>query len=228
MGGEARREAQVAEDNVLDPLAHVALADRARLDRLLAREAKHDRDVVRAERPQGVLVRPQLAQVQPVRVDVVDVAELARLGDLLQLLDARVVLEQVSDHQHPAGVARGVRNLLGLGRGLREGLLHEAVLARLEHACRQLGMARHVRGHDDRVEIGVGEQLVQFTGLAHTRKLSARARTCLLRGVAEPAELGVRQAVEVAREVGAPVPESDHPDPHRAANLALRGHRRSV
>jgi hypothetical protein len=51
---------------------------------------------VGAERPQRVLVRAELAEVQPVAVDVVDVAELAGRGDLLELGDARVVFEQVA------------------------------------------------------------------------------------------------------------------------------------
>jgi hypothetical protein len=36
-----------------------------------------DRDVVRAEAPERVLGLPDLAEVEPVRVDVVDLAELA-------------------------------------------------------------------------------------------------------------------------------------------------------
>ena len=58
-------------------LAHVALAARLDLVRLLAGEPQQHGHVVRAERPQRVLVGAQLAEVQPVAVDVEDAAELA-------------------------------------------------------------------------------------------------------------------------------------------------------
>ena len=99
--GAAGREAHEAEDDVLDRRAHVALAARLDLGRLLAEQVQQDGDVVRAERPQRVLVRAQLAEVEAVRVDVVQVAELAGVGDLLERRDGRVVLEQVADHQQP-------------------------------------------------------------------------------------------------------------------------------
>ena len=67
---------------------------------------QRDRDVVRPQAPERVLVGAQLAEVEAVGIQVVQVAELARVGDLLEVLHARVVLEQVPDHQHAAGVAR--------------------------------------------------------------------------------------------------------------------------
>src|SRR5205807_1826541 len=76
MRREPRREAQVAEHHVLDPVAHVALAVRVYLGRLLA----------------------------------------------------------------------GLGDLLGLRDRLRQRLLHEAVLSGLEHALRERGVARDVRG----------------------------------------------------------------------------------
>ena len=79
-------KAQVAEDDVLDAVAHERLAAREHLLRLLAVEqVQQHRDVVRAEAPERVLVLADLAEVEPVRVDVVDVAELAGVDDLLQL-----------------------------------------------------------------------------------------------------------------------------------------------
>ena len=78
MGRQAGWEAQEAEDDVLDAVADVRLAVGGRLDRLLAGEIQNHRHVMRAEAPERVLVRAQLAEVQPVAVDVVDpVAELA-------------------------------------------------------------------------------------------------------------------------------------------------------
>src|SRR4051794_31210932 len=60
VGREAGREAQVGEHHILDAAAHVALADRAQLLGLLvAGQSQHDRHVVRAQRPQRVLVGAQ-------------------------------------------------------------------------------------------------------------------------------------------------------------------------
>ncbi len=106
VGRQSGGEAQEAEDDVLDPRADVGLAVGHHLIGLLAGQVEHHRDVVRAEAPERVLVGAQLAQVQAVAVDVVDLAQLAGVGQLLELLHARVVLEQVPDHQHAAGLAR--------------------------------------------------------------------------------------------------------------------------
>ena len=129
---------------------------------LLAGEVQQDRDVVRAQAPERVLVGAQLAEVQAVAVDVVDVAQLAGVRDLLELVDARVVLQQVPDHEHLARAPRGLDDALGVGDGLGERLLDEAVLARIEDAHGQLGVARHRRGQHDGVELGIGEQIVDL------------------------------------------------------------------
>ena len=117
---------------------------------------------MRAERPQRVLVGPQLAEVQPVPVDVQDPAEVAAVDELLELDDARVVLEQVADHQHAIRGSRRGDDRLGVGHGLRHRLFHEAVLARRQDALRERGVRRHGRGEDDGVERVVGEHLVQI------------------------------------------------------------------
>ena len=166
MRREARREAEVAEDDVLDPVAHVALADGTGLDGLLVRQSQHDRYVVCAERPQRVLVRPQLAEVEAVGVDVVDLAELTRVGDLLQLLNAGVVFEQVPHHQDPPRRPRRLRHLLGLCRRLGQRLFDEAVLPGLQDTRRELRMGRDVRRDHDSVELGILEQLVELAALA--------------------------------------------------------------
>ena len=71
-------EAQVAEDDVLDALAHVGAPVRDALRGLLADQVQHHRDVVRAEAPQRVLVGAQLAEVQAVAVQVVQLAPARR------------------------------------------------------------------------------------------------------------------------------------------------------
>src|SRR5918992_3946640 len=216
--GEPRGKAEVAEDHVLDAVVHIALAHRAALVRLLGGEPQDHGHVVCAERPEGVLVAAQLTQVEPVRVDIAHFAELAGLDQLVHLLDAGVVLEKMPDHEHPVAGARGLDDLLRLLDRASERLLDKAVLARLEHLARQLGVRGHRGGERDRIERLVAEHLVEGAGRTSSRKRPREPIQGLGRLVAEPGELAFRQAVEVPCEVGTPVAEAHDPD---------SGHRRT-
>ena len=130
----------------------------------------------------------------------------------LSLRDARVVLEQVPDHQRaPGGLGRG-DGALGLGDRLGERLLDEAVLAGAEHALGELGVRGHRGGEGDGVERVVGEQVVERRpcgargSAAPTRSSAAGSR------VAQPGELAPGDGGEVAGEVRAPVAEPGHAD----------------
>ena len=154
-------EAHERENDILDARLHVALADGVALEGLLAGKPQNHRHVVRAERPERVLVLAVLAEVQPVRVDVVHVAELAGARQLAELLDARVILEQVADHQDAVGCPRGLDEGLRLRSRARQRLLDEAVLPGFEHPGGELRVGRHRRGDHHGVERVVGEQLVE-------------------------------------------------------------------
>src|SRR5439155_15658401 len=118
-------KAQVAEDDVLDSLGEKRLAAGPCLRWFLFQEVQDHREVVDAERPERVLILPDLAEVLAVAVDVEDVAELVRLDQLLQALDARVVEEQMTRHQHAPALLRGRDEVLDLGAGQRRWLLDE-------------------------------------------------------------------------------------------------------
>src|SRR4051794_3653589 len=220
---EPRREAQVAEDDVLDRPVHVALAERVQLARLLLGQVQQHRYVVSAQRPERVLVRAQLAKVEPVAVDVADVAELPRTCDLLQLVHARVVLEQVADHQDASCIFPRGYHALGVGDRLRKRLLDEAVLACAQHLDGKLGVQRNRRRDDNCVELVVSEQLVEVAAHTRVRELRRPALARLVRAVADPAQLGLPEPVEVARQVRPPVTEAEDTDgdrPHRRTRLA--------
>ena len=182
------------------------------------------RHVVRAQRPERVLVRPQHAQVEPVRVDVADVAQLAAVDELLERLHAGVVLEQVADHQHPLARSRGGHDLLGLLDRLRERLLDEAVLAGLQHPQRQLarGSARAWPGRPRRASSSASSSSIGGRA-ARTREGRGAALHALLGLVADPGQLGSGEPVEVAREVRAPVAEADHADALTSQPHEVRG-----
>ena len=84
---------------------------------------------------------------------------------------AGVVLEQVADHQRPARRLGRRQHPLGVRHRLRQRLLHEAVLAGLEHAHGEVRVAGHVGRHHHGVEVGVGQQVVDRRGLAGAREL---------------------------------------------------------
>src|SRR5215210_6777379 len=142
---QPRVEAHQSEHHVLHARLDVALALGVAVERLLVREAQDHRDIVRPQRPERILVRPVLAQVQAVRVDVAELAQLTGAHERLELLDPGVVLEQVPDHQDAPGRPSGLDHSLRLLLGPRERLLHEAVLAGRNRGQRQLGVRRDRR-----------------------------------------------------------------------------------
>ena len=81
---------------------------------LLVEEVEDHREVVDAERPERVLVLPDRAEVLAVAVDAEHVAELARVDELLQLADARVVEEQMPRHEDEAAFGGDRDELLHL------------------------------------------------------------------------------------------------------------------
>ena len=225
VGRQAGREAEEPEDDVLHAAAHVGLTARLDLVRLLLGQVQHDGDVVGAERPQRVLVGAQLPEVQAVGVDVVDVAELTVGGDPLEHRDARVVLEQVTDHEDP--VRRGGRGdgPLGVGDGLGERLLDEAVLAGGQHALGQRRVGRHRGGEHDGIDALVREHVVERRGASRARVRRTDPGQRRLVGVAQPRHLAVPERREIPREVGAPIaqPRDAHPDAAHAGHPTNRG-----
>src|SRR5262249_55432145 len=194
------------------------LAARQELARLLADQVQDDREVVDAEGPKRVFVLADLAEVLPVAIQVQHFAELAGVDDLLQPAYTWVVEQQVSGEQHQIALL-GVRDQL-VGLDARQGrrLLDEDVLAGEQRAAGQGEGRDDGRRDDDRVELRVGEHLLEVVGRPRTGESSRDALTLVRRDVAEPAKLG--EIVEIAREVRAPVAEpSEAYADHCAASL---------
>ncbi len=141
-----------------------------------------------------------------------DIAELAGVDYLLELSHARVVLEEVPDHQAPAAGAIGVEHALGLECSEGERLLHEAGLACLQDSGGKLRVRGHRSGHRDCVQGGVGQQVVQLGREASTRKQGLESSTRRLAAITAPRELARRQSVEVSGKIRAPISEPDYAD----------------
>src|SRR5581483_9604490 len=214
----AAREAEVAEDDVLDAgreeVAAVGDGERG----VLVEQVEDHAQVVDAERPQCVLVRAHDPEVLAVSVDAEDLAELSGSDELLQLLHAGVVEQQVARHQHPVAGRGQPDELVHLRRAHRRRLLDEDVLPRLERLLRELVVRRYGRRDDDGVEPVVGEQLVVRRRRAGVRIARREPVEPLGVEVAEDAELS--ELVEVADEVRAPVVEADDTD-RRSRHLEL-------
>ena len=160
-----------------------------------------------------------LPRFRRLRVDVVDVAELARVDDLLQLAHARVVLEQVADHQHARRPRRGrLDHALGLRGRLRQRLLDEAVLAGARapawpaSACVGTGVASTTASSS-----GSASSSSSVGGEARAERSAApRARRPPASASQHQRRLAPVERGEVARQVRAPVAEPDHADRARA------------
>ena len=213
---EARREAHEAEDHVLDARVHVGLAEGVALVGLLPGEPQHHRHVVRAERPERVLLGAQLAEVEAVAVDVADVAELAGLDQLAQALEARGGTRAGAPPSASRPASRG-----GVDHRLRRPRPTARAASRRSSACPPRARAaparrgwapawRSPRRRGPRPPAARRATVVR-------RAPGSRAPTCSSRS-AESSQIQVSsaagQAVEVARQVRPPVAEPD--DPHRA------------
>ena len=148
------REAQVAEDDVLDALGRKSRPCATALVGLLVEQVEDHREVVHAERPERVLVRADDAEVLAVAVHAEHLAELARVDELLQLPHARVVEQEVARHEHEVAVGRDRDELVDLLGPHRGRLLDEHVLPRLERLLRKCVVRRYRRRDDDAFDLG--------------------------------------------------------------------------
>src|SRR5262249_62322754 len=102
VGAHAAVEKEVGDGHVGDVRLQVCAAGGADLQRQVADQAQDDRDVVRGEAPQDVLLAANLPQIEAIGVNVLERAELAAADAAVQFDDFRGVFEEVAAHQLPA------------------------------------------------------------------------------------------------------------------------------
>ena len=200
------REAQVAEDDVLDARREEVAPVRDALVRLLVEQVEDHREVVHAERPERVLVRPHDAEVLTVAVDAEHLAQLAEVDERLQLADARVIEQEMAGHQHEVALGRRRYELVDLGAPHRGRLLDEHMPARSERPPGQVVVRGHRRRDHHRVDGVVGQELVEVPD--HPRLGVARGEALLQRGIELAERREDAEIVEVPRQVRPPVPEA--------------------
>ena len=119
----------------------------------------------------------------------------------------------MADHQDPASALRRLHRPFGLGGVRGERLLDEAVLARFQHAHRELAVRGNRRRERDRVERRVTQELADVIGHSHARESRRDPLARLTGRVAAPGQLASWDRVEVAGDVRAPVAKADDADP---------------
>lgn len=134
----------------------------AHLDRLCAGDRQDHRQIVRRQVPQRVVLCVELAEAEPVRVDVADFAKLALVDQPLQRLEGGVEPQDMANHEDAAIVLGRLHRTLGIRHRQRDRLFHQHVLAVLDGTYRKVGMELRRQRHDDGVDIVTDEQLVRL------------------------------------------------------------------
>ncbi len=96
------RERHMGRCHIGDGLVQIAVSGRADGFRHVVYQRQDHGDVVRGKTPQRVLVGADLSQIEPAGRDVVDSAKRTFPTQRHQLEEGRMVLQQMSDHQHAA------------------------------------------------------------------------------------------------------------------------------
>ena len=175
-------------------------------------QVEDDGDVVRRQVPRHVDVLLEEAQVEAPGADVLDLADVAGLDDLLDAAHGGGVDEGVPHHERQLLLRRQLDQFVALLRGLGHRLLDEGVLPRLEALLRQLVMEVDRRGDDHGVDFLVADDLLEVLRGLHRGIQLLHVGQPLLVLVADVPDLALRQGTEVPDEVRPPVPATHYRD----------------
>ena len=117
---------------------------------------------MRRKVPQRVVLGVELAEAEPVRMDIEHLAELAVVDQRLQGLEGGMEAQHMADHEDAAIFSCRLNRALGVGDRQRDRLFHQHVLAALDGAHSRVCMELRRQRHDDGVDIGAFEQLVRL------------------------------------------------------------------
>jgi hypothetical protein len=123
---------------IRNSLPQMIACDNSNLAGLRADERENDRDVVRSNAPEHILLSPNGSKVQAIGMDAQDTADDSPSNKPVELNEGRVILQNVADHQPPIKMASHVGQLFGMRNIEGKRLLDQDVLASLK---RQLGKA---------------------------------------------------------------------------------------
>ncbi len=197
--------------------------------RLLVDDVGHDGQIVGRQVPDDVDVVLEEPQVDPDRVVEEELAQLARVDDLLDLLDGAGEEEGVVDHDPEVLLGGEVDELPGLGARRGERLLDEDVLSREERRLGHLVMGEDRRDDGHGVDVRGPDEVQRVFQSLDEGKLVLGQGQALLGDVADRDELGPGRGVEIPGHVGPPIAVSDDTDIKHDARSLFSGrfpHRR--
>ncbi len=230
VGDEIAVEPDRHVGHVREAAPRVVRPDRRDVPGWLVDEVGEDREVVRREVPEHVHVVLEEAQVDAHGVEVVQVAELPHVDDLLHLAHGARVDESMIHHQDEAMPLGDFAELLPLRDGARQRLLHQHVLVRRKRSHRERVVAEDGCGDDDRFDLAVSEDVLRIVGDLDERVPFLRERAAVGALVRAPADLHALDLRQVAHQVRPPVTVADEADSHVGAAQSTRAQkeRRSI
>ena len=179
----------------------------ADLARQAADQPQQHRDVVGRERPEAVLFTAKAPQVETVGVHISDTPERPISHHLVELVDRRMIVEEVPHHQHqPLGLGQG-HQLLALLDIERQGLLDEDVLAAFEEMASEASVLYSRRGDGDGV---LRRDLGDVGPNRHLGPLDLKLGGARFIRLDDPSQHP--EVVEVASDVLAPATTADERD----------------
>ena len=165
----ARAVPEVDEGDIRRSGDEAGAAEGRDLGRALPEPVAEDREIVGREIPDDAHIRLMEPEVDPARGDEVDLAELARVDQRLDLHDRRAVEERVTRHQHEVLPARQLDQLPRIGDRGRQRLLDEHVLAGRERGGGQRVMGRDRSRERHGVDGAIREHLRRSSAAAARR-----------------------------------------------------------
>ena len=224
VGLDPTREVEVAQGDVKDVAIQIGSALARDTNRHLVEQRQHHRDVVRGKAPENVLLGANLADVQTVGVEVVDLSEGAVANQLLQLQDRGVISENVSDHEDSALRRREPHQLLAVLHVHGQGLLDEHVLARFQSRSGHFVEGHGGGGQRDGGNRRIGEDRAEFSVESDALVFAPAPLFDRPFGITECGQ-GAK-FVEVPNEVLPPIANSDDGDARLRPtdSAALHGH----
>src|SRR5215469_2433880 len=198
---------ELAQGYVGDARVEVASALAGDRQGRLAEKAEDDADVVRRKAPENVFLGADFADVEAIRIDVVDSSQGAIADELLQLDDGGMILEDVAHHQYSAVIRSYINQLRALGNVQREGFLDKDVLAREKRPLRHHIVMNGRGGKHDAVDVLVAKDAVVIAAEVCFRKLGAGSFQ--IRRIAVAYSVQRSQLMKIPGEVFSPVAMTD-------------------
>src|SRR6185437_6117069 len=147
MGFHAAWERQETDGDIGDALVEIIPSLRSDPIGTLVEQTQNNGDIVRCKTPKNVFLPPNLTQIQPVRIDVLDAAQFTRTDQFFELQHRRVIPEKMPHHENAALLLCEGDKLFSLLDRKAEWLFHKHILAGQQGLSYCISMALGWRGN---------------------------------------------------------------------------------